>query len=323
MRRPEVSVVVPTRSRWRLLARTLRGALAQDGVELEVVVVDDASTDETPTRLAALRDPRIRIVRNETPRGPAGARNAGIEAARGGWIAFLDDDDLWAPSKLTSQLGAAASRQASFVYGGAVVLDERRAVVHELDLPGVESLPVELLRRNVMPAGSSNVVARADVVRRLGGFDERLSHLADWDFWIRLANVARGAACPGTLVCYVEHPGNMLVTDSRGVKAEYAYLVAKHRSLADRYRVEFDDLWFSRVLAWGHREGGRRARAAWIDLTAGVRHRSRPEIESAIRTLVGERLLELGRLVRGRPRSARAPIVERGSARPAWLSLYR
>ena len=81
---PDVSVVIPTRSRWHLLSgAALPSALEQEDVELEVIVVDDGSEDETPARLRELADPRLVVIRHETSRGVAVARNAGISAARG------------------------------------------------------------------------------------------------------------------------------------------------------------------------------------------------------------------------------------------------
>src|SRR5919109_858912 len=100
-RAPDVTVVIPTKDRWDLLSTAaLPSALGQEDVDLEVVVVDDGSTDETPDHVVGLRDPRLRIVRHDRSLGVAQARNAGIRAANSDWIAFLDDDDVWAPRKL-------------------------------------------------------------------------------------------------------------------------------------------------------------------------------------------------------------------------------
>ncbi len=103
----DVSVVIPTRNRSALLTRTLRSALRQERVAIEVIVVDEASIDETPAVLAAVGDPRLKVLRHETPRGLSSARNHGAEQACGEWLAFLDDDDLWAPSKLWRQVTVA------------------------------------------------------------------------------------------------------------------------------------------------------------------------------------------------------------------------
>jgi len=102
---PLVSVVVPSHNRARLLRRTLRSILAQHLTDLEVVLVDDGSTDETP-QITNGADPRIVVIRNQEPGGVSAARNRGIAAARGEWIAFCDDDDLWSPDKLSRQLMA-------------------------------------------------------------------------------------------------------------------------------------------------------------------------------------------------------------------------
>src|SRR5829696_5642514 len=98
MTSPTVSVVIPTRNRSQLLSRTLQSALNQEEVAVEVVVVDDGS-DNRDALVPEIEDTRVRLVRHRQRRGPAAARNTGIEAARAPWVAFLDDDDLWAPHR--------------------------------------------------------------------------------------------------------------------------------------------------------------------------------------------------------------------------------
>src|SRR3954471_3920817 len=106
MTTPRVSVVVPTHNRADVVGRAVASVLAQTERDLEVIVVDDASTDGTAQRLAELAkgDDRIRIIANAVALGGGGARNAGIAASRGQWVAFLDDDDEWLPAKLAIQL---------------------------------------------------------------------------------------------------------------------------------------------------------------------------------------------------------------------------
>ena len=120
---PFVSVVVPSHNRARLLSRTLQSILAQQMGDLEVVVVDDGSTDDTAS-VAAAADPRVVVLRNEAPAGVSAARNRGIAAARGAWMAFCDDDDLWSPEKLAHQLAAAERARADWVYSGDVNVDD-------------------------------------------------------------------------------------------------------------------------------------------------------------------------------------------------------
>jgi glycosyltransferase involved in cell wall biosynthesis len=104
---PQVSVVISSYNRRRLLAEALRSALAQSEVDLEVIVVDNGSTDGTEDDLAAWRDARLRVIRNPVSLGSVGGRNTGLAAASGEWVGFLDDDDLWSPDKLRAQLEAA------------------------------------------------------------------------------------------------------------------------------------------------------------------------------------------------------------------------
>ena len=117
---PTVTVVIPTHNRKELLRYALMSALRQEGVALEVIVVDDGSSDGTAEMLAALTDRRVRVVHHETAQGVSAARNRGIEEARGEWIAFLDDDDLWAPDKLRLQLESATKSGRRWVYVGHV-----------------------------------------------------------------------------------------------------------------------------------------------------------------------------------------------------------
>jgi glycosyltransferase involved in cell wall biosynthesis len=102
-----VSVVIPTRNRPGLVGRAVRSALSQVGCALEVVVVIDGPDEATARALAEIADERVRVVELPASGGAQEARNRGIEAARGAWVAFLDDDDEWLPSKLERQLAAA------------------------------------------------------------------------------------------------------------------------------------------------------------------------------------------------------------------------
>jgi glycosyltransferase involved in cell wall biosynthesis len=225
---PDVSVVIPTRDRWHVLSRTLPCVQRQQGVSLQIVVVDDGSVDGTAQNARTLDDPRILVVRHEHSLGLAGARNAGIRASTGQWIAFLDDDDLWSETKLISQLRAARRAAADWCYTGAVFVNARGTPLRVADPPDPRALLQRLRGVNVIPAGASNVLVRAALLQRVGGFDEHLSHLADWDLWLRLAAVARPATVAEPLIAYVQHAGNMRLTESDGLVRELDRLDAKH-----------------------------------------------------------------------------------------------
>jgi glycosyltransferase involved in cell wall biosynthesis len=320
-RTPDVTVVVPTHSRWDLLSTAaLPAALGQKDVDVEVVVVDDGSTDATVAGLAAVEDPRLRVVRHDEARGVAQARNAGIAAARGEWIALLDDDDLWSPRKLRIQLGAATASDAIFAYGGAAALAADRTWVYSLAPADPETLRTVLLERNVLWGGCSNVLVRADVVRGLGGFDERLFQLTDWDLWIRLSEAGRAAACPEVLVGCIEHSRSMLLTSEPDVFEEFEYVEAKHRLARDAVGVRIDRRTFARWVALGHRRAGRRFRATRTYLRAAVANRDAGSFVRALAAPFGERPLEPLRTFRQRRAS---PTSSDGPGEPDWLSLYR
>ena len=116
---PKVSVVIPTHDRAHLVGRAIRSVLAQTFQDFEIIVVDDCSVDNTKEVVQSLADSRIRYLRHEINRGGSAARNTGIGAARGEWIAFLDSDDEWLPKKLEKQLEMGYTTDLSNV--GAVI----------------------------------------------------------------------------------------------------------------------------------------------------------------------------------------------------------
>jgi glycosyltransferase involved in cell wall biosynthesis len=184
-RTPGVSVVIPTCNRAWCLGEALDSVLAQDFRDFELIVVDDGSTDGTAGLLAGYGD-RIRVVSQEN-RGVSAARNAGIAAARGGLIAFLDSDDLWLPGKLAAQVAFFAAHPAAlicqteelWVRNGRRVNPGRRhrkrgGLIFE---PSLELCLVS----------PSAVMARRELFAAVGLFDEALAACEDYDLWLRVA----------------------------------------------------------------------------------------------------------------------------------------
>jgi glycosyltransferase involved in cell wall biosynthesis len=286
---PEISVVIPTRDRWPLLStRALPAALAQVGVDHEVIVVDDGSNDDTSTHLSALSDPRLRVVGRGGAKGLSRARNAGIAAARGEWVAFLDDDDVWAPEKLRMQLDVGRASGAELVYAAAIAVDEGGTVLHELYLPEPDRLRMQLDEACVIPAGCSNVIARTERVRTVGGFDEELANLADWDLWIRLLGSGRAAVCREVLVAYMLHARNLHVVSDP--ERELEYLIRKHANAPEPRRVVPDRVGYSRWVASQRLRAGRPRQAAWVYLRGAVAHRAPGNVARAADALLGKRL---------------------------------
>jgi hypothetical protein len=198
--RGRVSVVIPAFNRAGTVARAVRSALAQTHRDLEVIVVDDASTDATRAAVAAIRDPRVRCLRHGENRGGSAARNTGIAAATGEYVAFLDSDDEWDPPKIERQLAALATRdQADWAgaYCGHRFVSGERTFVHSPALEG--RFPRELLLMAVPVAGGSTLLVTTAAARELGGFDAGFRRHQDFEFLLRFFGRHRLCAVPEPL----------------------------------------------------------------------------------------------------------------------------
>ena len=309
---PEVTVVIPTRDRWALLRDALDSALAQEGVELEVIVVDDSSFWTIPEDELSDGDPRVQLLRLERGAGVARARNLAIERARAPWVAFLDDDDLWAPEKLRLQLEVARSDDVALVYTGAVHIDRDGHMLELRRTPDLNELPRGLFETNLI-GGPSTVIARTELVRRVGCFDEQVSVLADWDLWIRLLQVGRAAVRPEVLAAYRVHTENMHLSGISGVRGELGYLRHKHRELCAELGVKLGGIQFERWMVARQRESGKQLATAYAYFLLGL-HSGRPrEFARAVGMLFGESAMRLG----GRLQPATLSAVP--ATEPGWL----
>ncbi|SDY79609.1 Glycosyl transferase family 2 [Modestobacter sp. DSM 44400] len=224
-----MTVVIPMRNRRDLLLRTLESVARQEEVELEVVVVvDDGGTDGTADELRRLGWTNLRVLRHEQSKGVSAARNAGLGVATTPWVAFVDDDDLWAPDKLRALLAAVRDQPpARWACGGAVRVDAGLDFLRYAVPPASGQVAAELSRRNAIPGGGSGIVVDRLLAHEVGGFDEQMSILADWDFNVRLARRSPVAVVSRPLVGYYVHSDSMF-HDSRGLQAEMRYMERKY-----------------------------------------------------------------------------------------------
>ena len=206
--------------------------MGQRNVDFETIVVDDGSTDETPHMLQRIGD-RIRVVRHERSQGVSAARNHGIAEARGEWVAFLDDDDLWAPDKLELQLEALRCSDRRWAYAGAVEITIDNRVLAGRPPAAPERVAERLTISNMLPAGASNVIVSKSWLSVPTAVDGRFYHSPDWDLWIRLARRGLPACVSKPLVAYRFHPGSESL-DLEGMFSEIDEIERRHGGRVDR-----------------------------------------------------------------------------------------
>lgn len=203
---PLVSVVIPTYDRPEMVRRAVGSVLAQ-GVPVEVIVVDDGSPEPYSAEGIAQAE-LVRVLRQPQCLGVSAARNRGMAAARGEYVAFLDDDDLWLPGKLSHQLERMAAAGSRWSFTGTSAVDEqgRQRYAYLPNTLGSQSVGTD----NPIPSPSTVLVER-ELLWASGGFSSSLSVLADWDLWIRLSQIEQPLAVDEPLVQYVLHDGAMHV----------------------------------------------------------------------------------------------------------------
>jgi len=207
---PAVTVIVPTRDRRRYLDEAIRSVLAQTFGDLELIVVDDGSTDGTRDLVSAVDDPRL-LYLQQLPAGIGAALNHGLRRARGRYVARLDSDDVWHRDMLETLVPVLESRaDVGVVYARGQVMDERGRELPTLHgLP--ERFPGDSLRSLVYEDGTCNValLARRECFERAGDYDEHLVANEDWDMWLRVARHYRFAFVDKVVAGIRWHDGNL------------------------------------------------------------------------------------------------------------------
>jgi glycosyltransferase involved in cell wall biosynthesis len=217
MDRPLVSVVIATYNMARYLPLAVRSALDQTCGDIEVLIVDDGSTDETANTVAPfLGDPRVSY-RVQENKGQAAAKNHGVRAARGDYIAFLDADDIWERDKLEAQLPLfAKSETVGVVYSRYICIDKSGKRVSASDDELFRGrVSGQLLIRNFIGFGTAMV--KRECFDRLGGFKESLRMGIDYDLWLRFSTQYEFDYVDRPLLQYRVWSGQM----SKNLKARY------------------------------------------------------------------------------------------------------
>jgi glycosyltransferase involved in cell wall biosynthesis len=269
----DVTVVVPTRNRRDVLATTLSTILNQRDVDLRVVVVDEGSSDATPDLLRALTSERLAFVRHDDPKGLAGARNAGLDRADTTWVAFCDDDDLWAPDKLAAQLTALERVPgAAWACVGSVSVDADLRVIGYHRPPPSGNVHEALRSNNAIPGGGSSVLVRAALARELGGYDAWFTGCEDFGFHCALAGSTPLAAVDRPLLGYRVWAGSMS-SDVTKMRTGHERVVEQHRGDLDAELARQGDLHAEQYWARFHLRNRDRAAAfrAYVDIARRYR----------------------------------------------------
>lgn len=227
-----ISVTIPTYNRAGVLERAVRSVLNQEGVELEVIVVDDGSTDRTREVLDAIGDPRIRYERLPGRSGACVARNRGIELARGDYVAFQDSDDEWLPDKLATQLRQLEESGADVVF---CALERYNAQGERLLVsPGEDVAPgpvtyEQLLMGNL--CSTQTILGRRACFEEVT-FDPSMPRLQDWDMMLRMTQRYQVRYFSDVLVRLYEQPDSISAHPERLLTA--MRLVSQRNSKAIR-----------------------------------------------------------------------------------------
>ncbi len=233
-----VSIIIPTYNRAAMVEQAVASALNQTHRNIEIIVVDDGSTDDTATVMSRLIDERVRYIRREQNRGAQAARNAGVTAARGSLIAFLDSDDTWDARKIAIQAEKliASGTEVGMVYCGIRRIDSGGRKVPDRVPRHRGNLFEVLLKHNVI-GGMSTAMIRAEVLADVGPFDERLRARQDLDMWLRIARRYEIDYVEEKLVTYVMHRGRTSENKSARLQGTLALLGKLHDDLKDRPRA--------------------------------------------------------------------------------------
>jgi glycosyltransferase involved in cell wall biosynthesis len=218
-----ISVIIPVFNRRRDALRAIASALAQTLPPDEIVIVDDASSDDSVAAITALGEPRIRILRHAHNRGASAARNTGIDAAQGNWIAFLDSDDEWVPEKLARQMTQLAETGTEAGVTGYVIRDYRTGEERDFR-PTDHDASLDALVWGCPLGVGSTLLARKRVFAEVGLLDPDLPRLEDWEWLMRYLPVHKLAVLPDplTIVHKAGDPtGKMVTTATARIRAQH------------------------------------------------------------------------------------------------------
>ncbi|ANU22557.1 glycosyltransferase family 2 protein [Planococcus donghaensis] len=232
----KVSVIIPTFNRSELLKKALKSLEKQSHQNLEIIIIDDFSTDDTADVVAEMTDDRIIYLKHEVNKGGSEARNTGLKRATGNFIGFLDSDDQWLPDKIEKQLEKfSEDSDVGVVYTGVQVVNENKQPTRKIVPEYRGDILSKLLEFNYIDTTSS-VLVRKEVLDQVKGFDASLPSCQDWDLYIRLAQVTKFDFVKESLVLFYHHSGERITTNKTSVLNGHLSIFEKYKKLAMQQR---------------------------------------------------------------------------------------
>lgn len=237
MNKPLISVVIPTHNRENLLPRAIDSALKQSYPNFEIVVVSDGSCDNTDAIMEKYcsDSDRIRYISYHLAKGGNYARNTGVEAAKGEYVAFLDDDDEWHADKLEKQYAIIENDDnIGLVATGINSIQEGEDFITKF-IPSAEyDASKQILLRNCI-GSTTTVMVKKELIQSVGGFDENLGALQDYDCWVRLCQITRVGVVKEPCVEYYNYKSSGQISGCTDkYEAAVAYLEEKYKILIER-----------------------------------------------------------------------------------------
>jgi hypothetical protein len=240
---PRISVIMPVFNGEQFIEEAVESVLQQTFADLELIVVDDGSTDRTSLILGELaaRDERVVVLRRASP-GQSAARNAGIDAARAPVLAFLDGDDVALPDRLQRQHAfLTANPYVAVVGGGLHVMDEAGRVFDEIECPTGDAAIRDVLPQH-NPMAHTTVMVRKEVFDRVGGYRPAFVGAEDYDLWLRVAEQFQLANLPGPVCHYRVHPSQTTVIELESQSLAVLGAAAAARARATSGSDPFDSI---------------------------------------------------------------------------------
>lgn len=233
-----VSVIIPTFNRPSLLDRAIKSAINQTYKNLEIIIIDDGSTEDIKKVVDSFHDNRITFLRHDTNKGVAAARNTGIKHSKGEYVAFLDSDDEWFERKIELQLSDLKRKGEEYLasYCKRESYDDEMEKMVKYSLPGRDGNQLEHLLFECFISLSSVVVERR-CFDQVGSFDEEMRQAEDWEMWIRLSRFFSFAYVDDILVrCHRHRSGRLSDTLDMNAPIYFARIYNVHFDVFKKHR---------------------------------------------------------------------------------------